>query len=405
MKPRPDLTTLSSSLRTNAMIPQCHRRMYHQTIAPSLTYHIWHDASRNTLNRITNPNSLGLCLRRHASTSTAQAAKVQYGREAHHMKSSRTTAVKKPATHTMNAIVPSTKPTHQTMVSTAKAKENLNPPSFTYAADLAVPSRQPDEPFYKYIWKAGRAYLAFYKAGVSNVRQTHKLARSLRSKASKHHSQDKTEVLTRAEWQVIRRSRQNMIRLPAFAVIFLVFGEWTPLLVLYMTPLVPEACRIPNQVKKELTKLENKRKDRLHRAGLDAMRLISQDRKIASSPTALQNASSVNAIFGAEALQNLNPLQMSYYELFLASAQYDCHSRIFDIFRITPPKFWLQRGVRKRFTYLRKDDELISRDGGVRALEKQEVEKACTERGIDVLNKREDELRKALSKWYGHTHT
>jgi hypothetical protein len=50
--------------------------------------------------------------------------------------------------------------------------------------------------------------------------------------------------------------------------------------------------------------------------------------------------------------------------------------------------------------YLTQDDKLIRRDGGAQALDKQELQRACVERGIDVLGKSEAEQRKSLGQWY-----
>jgi hypothetical protein len=286
----------------------------------------------------------------------------------------------------------STPSPRQPQLPVLKAKEDLNPPPFTYAPDLTVPARGSDQGFLSYIWKAGRSYLAFYKSGVSNVRQTSKLARTLRSQAG---ATDLHAALTRAQWQVVLRSRKDMLRLPAFAAIFLVFGEWTPLLVMYITPLIPEPCRIPSQVSRDLAKTEKTRHERLRRAGTHALRLLAKDKRVAG---ASQDGPQT---YNAAALRTANPLHMPLYELVCASARFNCHSRLWDWVVVAPPKFWLMRNVRKRFEYLRQDDEAIVRDGGCQALERREVERACVERGMDVGGRKEEELRRALGGWFG----
>jgi hypothetical protein len=100
-----------------------------------------------------------------------------------------------------------------------------------------------------------------------------------------------------------------MLRLPAFGLIFLVFGEWTPLLVMYITPLIPEPCRIPKQVMRSLSKTEAKRHDRQRRVGLDAMRLMARDRRVAGSG----GVRDVEA--NAEAIRRTNPLDLTLFEL------------------------------------------------------------------------------------------
>jgi len=190
-----------------------------------------------------------------------------------------------------------------------------------------------------------------------------------------------------------------MMRLPAFGAIFLIFGEWTPLLVMYITPLIPEACRIPSQVQRDLAKREETRRARLDMRAT-VMRLMHKERKIPGTEANLPDTSKGKGVSDAEALRETKVLEMTHLELFLASARYNCHSKIWDWLLVTPPKFWLQRNVRKKFEYLGTDDRLIERDGGYQALEKREVERACVERGIDVLGKKEDEVRREGGKWW-----
>jgi hypothetical protein len=97
----------------------------------------------------------------------------------------------------------------------------------------------------------------------------------------------------------------------------------------------------------------------------------------------------------------MNPKTSTHFELFVLSAQYDLHARPWDWIGVTPPKWLLQRNLAKKVEYLKKDDEMILRDGGWAALEKREVERACVERGIYILGKKEGEMRKALAEWYG----
>lgn len=183
-------------------------------------------------------------------------------------------------------------------------------------------------------------------------------------------------------------------------------GEWLPLIVLYITPVIPEACRIPQQVQRELGKREQIRQERLRRVSLDAMRLMSKDRRAAgTSPpitTAVDVSKDAKAVPMNEAVVTFKPQDMTLFELLLTSARYNCHGRIFDWLYLTPPKSLLRKSVGEKLEYLRKDDALIERDGGWAALGKEEIERACVERGIDVLGKSEGELRKALVvQWKG----
>ncbi|KAF1920285.1 hypothetical protein BDU57DRAFT_430174, partial [Ampelomyces quisqualis] len=255
--------------------------------------------------------------------------------------------------------------------------ELLNPPAFTYAPPLSIPSREPDQSYPSYLWKCGRAYLSFYKASVSNVRQTAALAKSLRSKSAGT-SGSPTDILSRAEWQITLRSRNDMLRLPAFGIIFLVCGEWTPLLVMYITPAVPEACRIPRQVERVLAKSEQRRFERLRRIWLGSALCESSD-----------------------ALANVRVSDLDTLHLRKISARLDCHARVWDWLNLPPPGVLVKWSVGRRVEYLKRDDELIKRDGGWKELGEKEVHRACVERGIDVLGKKEGVLRGELGRWFG----
>ncbi|KAF2129882.1 hypothetical protein P153DRAFT_260754, partial [Dothidotthia symphoricarpi CBS 119687] len=254
-----------------------------------------------------------------------------------------------------------------------KAKANLNPPPFTYAPDLHIPARKADQSFVGYLWTTGRSYISFYKAGISHVRQTAQLAKKLRARVG---SNPATEVLTRAEWQVVRRSKSDMIRLPGFGLLVLVLGEWLPLVVLYITPIIPEPCRIPQQVQRAQEKAQRRRMERLRDVSRRGMSLQAQERRVAGAQT-----------------------QDSLYELLLKSARFGCHSPVWDTLGLTPPKWLLRRNVGKVLEYVRMDDGLIERDGGWAALERREVERALVERGVDVLGKKEEDMRREIVEW------
>jgi hypothetical protein len=168
-----------------------------------------------------------------------------------------------------------------------------------------------------------------------------------------------------------------MLRLPAFGLVFLVCGEWTPLLVMYITPLVPEPVRIPGQVTKTLEKLERRRHERMRG-------VLSQD----------GNEYSANEIAHTDALA------LEHRKLYAMSARFDCHTGLWERLGMGPPVFWLKHNVRKKVEYLRRDDELIKRDGGWKNLDSKEVKRACVDRGIDVLGKKEAELWRGLDGWF-----
>jgi hypothetical protein len=387
MKPRPILPTFT---RTNL---RCRGNSHIRAIAPALSSQIWHNNTRNTgqTSRVCISQS-----KRFASTSNRPAAKPSYGREPPPSAKPTTTKSNVPAKSTLSHSTTTVAKLSSTpdgakppALPVLRAKENLNPPISTYAPELNVPVRGGEQGFISYIWKSGRSYLSFYKTSVGNVRSTSKLARSLREKAK---GKDPSQVLTRAEWQIVARSRKDMLRLPAFGLIFLIFGEWTPLLVMYITPIIPEPSRIPRQVHSDLSKLEARRHARQRKVSLDAMRLMARDRGVAGS-------GGHDVVASAHTIRTTNPLDLTLFELMLASARFNCHSKLWDWAMLTPPKFWLKRNLRKTYEYLRTDDRLIERDGGHQGLEMREVQRACVERGMDVLGKKEGEMRRSLEGW------
>lgn len=222
---------------------------------------------------------------------------------------------------------------------------------------------------------------------------------------------------------MVRRSRKDMLRLPAFGVIFLIFGEWTPLLVKFLTPIIPEACRVPSQVEAQIRKSEAKRMDRQNVHMGRARRMIKTggeqpvltkmpERKRVVVPVDVKrdaqvkeksagNMHGATVLCGSEALRHKNVAQDGHFILYVESARYDCYGRAWDLINVTPPRWLLRRNLGRTLEYLKKDDELIERDGGWQALEIREVKRACVERGINVLGKSNEEVRSALGEWFG----
>lgn len=429
MKPRPIFPSFIAPVRSTCMFAQAQLQyrssVYFQT-ARLRTNSQWNDKRWSVSTQTT----------RYASTSTASASKPSYGRQPPPLSKAKPAKPSVPAkpskssppakVHTASAssavsakraATPSAAPS--TPSTPAKPNDKLNPPSFTYPPDLSVPARKEGQNYASYLFSCGKAYISFYKSGISHTRQTLKLAKSLRAKlASQGRGVSEpiagAGILSRAEWQVLRRSKRDLLRLPVMGFLILALGEWLPLIVVYLTPVIPEACRIPTQVERTLRKVEEKRKERLNRIALHALRLQSRDRTPRTDEDAIRLAAAAEGLLSpdgkvgkqggmAMASAIVPPsasADLGLFHLLLLSARLDCHPRILDTLYLTPPKWLLQRNVGKKLAYLTQDDELIRRDGGVQALDKQELLRACKERGIDVLGKSEAEQRKGLALWY-----
>ena len=63
------------------------------------------------------------------------------------------------------------------------------------------------------------------------------------------------------------------------------------------------------------------------------------------------------------------------------------------------PMSLVKRRVYRSLGELEVDDFAIERDGGVGRMNGEEVRMACEERGIDVLEKEERNLRRDLEQW------
>ncbi|KAF2838504.1 hypothetical protein M501DRAFT_915093, partial [Patellaria atrata CBS 101060] len=290
----------------------------------------------------------------------------------------------------------------------------VNPPLSTLPAPLEVPERAPDQSLFSYLYKSGRAYLGFYKTGIKNIWTNHKLTRSvkasLRTKSPSNNSDkdasstpQKIDLpydgrVTRGEFQLLLRNRHDITRIPAFLLLFAIFGEWLPLIAIFFTAIVPNTCRIPSQIQKELEKAESRR----HKAALE--------RKTAMAVAAKSGVDTVpekkRIEEGVEPALNQDPKALgqvpdpkSKTSLLYFSRHFSLHSPRWEGVSIAPPSFMLRRRLRQHLKYLAEDDALIRRDGSVRDLTDEEVAVACRQRGIDVLRRGKGELRKELDTW------
>lgn len=160
--------------------------------------------------------------------------------------------------------------------------------------------------------------------------------------------------------------------MPIFALVFLICGEFTPLVVIAVTSVVPYTCRIPKQIESDRKTLEKRR-------------AISFRNLTAPLPE--KNA-------GVADLQRMQVLHISW-SLGLSSSVWDWLGGQYPGL----PTPLLRRKVRRRVEYLELDDKLIERDGGVDKMDIEEVKMALVERGVDVLGSSETQLKAALKAW------
>ncbi|KAE9978558.1 hypothetical protein BLS_000491 [Venturia inaequalis] len=294
----------------------------------------------------------------------------------------------------------SRKPYTPTSNALASQTDKVNASSTSLPAPLDVPERQQGQSTFSYVLKAGKTYVRFYVTGIKNIYYNYKVAKELKTKLEKTQTPqlppgpDRSNgkdtrggenayakfVLTRAELQFLRRSRFDMSRAPVFALLFAVVGEWLPLFVIFLTPIVPYTCRIPRQVEKTRRALEETRR-KSFRGELDGY-----------IPTPTRRGKN------GEGVKSLEECEKG--QLMHISRSLGLHSRLWDYTKgFMPGSGILKYRVRKHLDYLAQDDALLVRDGGVQKLNQEEVMLACEQRGIDVLGRREEYLKDVLERW------
>jgi len=253
--------------------------------------------------------------------------------------------------------------------------DRLNPPPSSLPPPLTLPTRQPDQPAYKYYYTLGRAYLTFYKTGLKNLYTNYKLTRIL---IARHPSSQPLEqsllagALTRADWLTIRRTRADLARLPLFALVFCICGEFTPLVVLAVSGAVPRSLWIPMQVESARRKVEERRNE------------------VFRNP---------DPALGLEAeMKGGKVEEMGQPVMVHIGRSLGLYSSLWDRLGVSPTSI-VRRRVKRRMEFVELDDAVIERDGGVENLDGEEVVMAAENRGIDVSGRKEADLKMVLEEW------
>ncbi|TQS37376.1 hypothetical protein Golomagni_02151 [Golovinomyces magnicellulatus] len=247
-----------------------------------------------------------------------------------------------------------------------------NGPASTLPASLDSPVRKPGQATLSYYYSVGKAYLGFYKTGIKNIYYNYKASQKIEDLIESKYGGKLTQAvrenaISRSDFQLLTRNWHDIKRVPLFGLMFAVFGEFTPLIVLAIGNIVPLTCRIPAQITKERKKLEERR------------------RKIFEQSAPFKPTEGGHVSLGPKSLAKIN-------------ASLGLSSQLWK-FIGGPPLLILKRRVKKRLEYLRLDDELIESAGGVHKMCTEEVKMALVERGIDVLGRDESLLRDDLKSW------
>jgi len=259
---------------------------------------------------------------------------------------------------TSTSSIPRPPPTVAVPVPSAAA----NPPYTTRPPPLALPVRGPDTSTFSHLFATGKAYVGFYKTGLKYLYVNTRLLHG-REPATTGTGADAPPARpspdSRAYAQLRRRWDHDIRRLPVFGLLLLLCGEFTPLAVLLLPRAVPLTCRIPRQVDGLYRRAEARR----------AAALAGPAPAVGTGAAAVRVARSLGVV----------------------GALWDRAGGV--------PAVLARRRVAAELARLAADDALLLRAGGAAALGADEVRLACAERGVDVLGRGDEELRRALALW------
>jgi hypothetical protein len=248
----------------------------------------------------------------------------------------------------------------------------VNGPPTTLPAPLILPVRGDGQSFLPYIVSLGKTYITFYKTGVKNIYTNFKLSRDIQHTIDAQHASTFSAAvasasLTRSDLQLLVRNWHDIKRVPMFALVLMLCGEFTPLVVIAISSIVPWTCRIPKQVESDRKKLEQRRS-------------ISFRELTTEPPT-------------EAGVEKLGKTQLLHISRSLGLS-----SRIWDWVGGLPTPI-LRSKVSRRVEYLQLDDGLIRKAGGIKDMDFEEVKMALVERGVDILGKGDAQLKRDLNAW------
>ncbi|TVY57592.1 hypothetical protein LCER1_G001699 [Lachnellula cervina] len=253
----------------------------------------------------------------------------------------------------------------------------LNGPLKTRPPPLDLPPpKDPQTSTVLYYIALGKAYATFYKTGAKAIYTNFRASQPIQDLIDTKHASSipaavSANALTRSEFQLLYRNWHDIKRVPIFGLVFIVCGEFTPLVVIALSSVVPWTCRIPKQIAADRKKLEKRR-------GISFRNLVVEP------PTEK----------GVDALARMQVLHVSW-SLGLSSSAWDWLGGQYPGL----PTWVLRRKVASSVEYLEMDDKLLGDPKRVDELEAEEVRMALVERGVDVLGKPLKDLRADLIAW------
>lgn len=272
-------------------------------------------------------------------------------------------------TTTTSATTVSEPPEKNSAVQTYPFSDTLNAPASTLPPPLNLPPpKQPNQSIFSYYYALGKAYVLFYKSGMGAIYRNWKMTRQVQGRIAaapspqERHADDeallRSGMLSRAEFLLILRTRQDIRKIPLFVLVYLVCGEFTPLVVIALSGMVPRTLWLPKQI-------------------------------LAEQEKAVRRRAAAYSATGANETVRLGQILGVY------PAWWDRLPAITSRF--------IHRRVAERLRLINLDDFAIQQDGkgdGVQRLANlEELQRAAEMRGLNVVGREEEELKATLAKW------
>ncbi|KAI5265022.1 hypothetical protein E4T47_08649 [Aureobasidium subglaciale] len=294
-------------------------------------------------------------------------------------------------------------------------EDGINGPISTLPPPLNLPEKG-NRSTPGHLFQIGRAYGKFYWTGVKATWANHKRAKALKTQIMAtnracglpnmprpllahlefYYENAGKGKLTRTDFQLLMREQYDFRKLPPFALMVALFGEWLPLIVPFVPSAVPRTCRIPKQIEDMRKGVEERRK-KSFREGLSTPKPAESN----------DDAMPTSAAGGKKALPRLyismrtaqHIVKMGKPQMMHVSRALGIGGRLFDSLGVSHPLFPVK--LMRHLGYLHIDDELLLKDWVLShlTLSEEETRIACEDRGIDVVGRGQSEMKEDLSKW------
>ncbi|GAA5810287.1 hypothetical protein MFLAVUS_003707 [Mucor flavus] len=224
--------------------------------------------------------------------------------------------------------------------------------------------------------------IRFYKDGLKLLWTNNKEAKALKLKV-----QNEGYELTRREFQLIHKSKKDMIKLIPFGCVFMILPESIPLLVMYVPGMVPGTCLKDSQIQKTREKLDK-----------------------------VRQLMSANVLKSAERIEGISPedfLSLSKFQRIAKHYAYDfdlsridrahlsSYCRFMGINRIGTQSI-LKKRLEDYMNYLDQDDKLLLKED-VDQLDLKDLSQAVEERGMRSVDLDQENMRRGLKYWLSLT--